>query len=349
MRPRSPRFLCAAVVLCAAPVLAQDTYSFTVNQEASTIAAMFSATAPFTGSFIGNYNAQSNPGGTRTLLGAFGLCNPGNQTVTFSGSGGADGSPATTPTGAFTIRIDTVNDRAVLYALSIDLLGGEEPAIATTAEMTYQAFRTCNPTGFFPSLTIPLELGDAVINRLTATQACSPSVGTIKNINPGEYTFSIPTTVVVDAGVTFNGDEQETAPIQLPVVLVGTAVLGDVVASATATLTVDFDQTVKGPIVAADDQPFDLPNPLGGTVHLLLDLSLTSVTIELGATAALTANGMVTTTPCLADWNRDETVNSQDFFDFLTAFFAGNADFNCTGDTNSQDFFDFLTAFFAGC
>jgi len=54
---------------------------------------------------------------------------------------------------------------------------------------------------------------------------------------------------------------------------------------------------------------------------------------------------------CTADFNGDTAVNSQDFFDFITAFFASapNADFNNDGSINSQDFFDFVSVFFVGC
>jgi hypothetical protein len=55
---------------------------------------------------------------------------------------------------------------------------------------------------------------------------------------------------------------------------------------------------------------------------------------------------------CPCDWNADNTLNSQDFFDFLTSFFADNGDFNGDNVTNSQDFFDFLSCFFTppgGC
>jgi len=52
---------------------------------------------------------------------------------------------------------------------------------------------------------------------------------------------------------------------------------------------------------------------------------------------------------CPCDWNLDGFVTSQDFFEFITAFFADNADFNNDGVTTSQDFFDFIGCFFSGC
>lgn len=65
----------------------------------------------------------------------------------------------------------------------------------------------------------------------------------------------------------------------------------------------------------------------------------------------LVDEGLVETPDCDADFNLDAVLNSQDFFDFLTAFFAADprADFNLNAAIDSQDLFDYLTAFFNGC
>jgi hypothetical protein len=53
---------------------------------------------------------------------------------------------------------------------------------------------------------------------------------------------------------------------------------------------------------------------------------------------------------CPADFNGNGTLEVQDIFDFLNAWFAGNAnaDFN-GGGLAVQDIFDFLNAWFSGC
>lgn len=55
--------------------------------------------------------------------------------------------------------------------------------------------------------------------------------------------------------------------------------------------------------------------------------------------------------PCLADFNQNGFVGTQDIFDFLAAWFAGDpsANINAQGGVSVQDIFDFLAMWFSGC
>jgi hypothetical protein len=94
---------------------------------------------------------------------------------------------------------------------------------------------------------------------------------------------------------------------------------------------------------------FALPDPLNvWEVILEIDPDGSGQYRTIGATQI---RNVIPATVCRADWNSDGMVNSQDFFDFLNAFFKADAaaDFNNDSIINSQDFFDFLNALFVGC
>jgi hypothetical protein len=95
---------------------------------------------------------------------------------------------------------------------------------------------------------------------------------------------------------------------------------------------------------------------LASSISLSAQVRVRFVAQDLGADSTVEAgiddvviNALECTSACACDWNVSGSLNSQDFFDFLTAFFGGNADFNHDLATNSQDFFDFVACFFTGC
>lgn len=84
-------------------------------------------------------------------------------------------------------------------------------------------------------------------------------------------------------------------------------------------------------------------NPMPGDWHVEVvgtDVPMGPQVFSIGASPAV---------PCACDYNRSGRIDSQDLFDFLNDFFAGNADFNGSGVTDSQDFYAFLACFQTAC
>jgi hypothetical protein len=136
----------------------------------------------------------------------------------------------------------------------------------------------------------------------------------------------------------------------------------------------DFNGTFEGPsetVMVPANTPFSVQMTLQVTGQISLPRGggiIISTSTDFAHTASFATSGPAFNVPpgytvnsdeagvtdnsfgiCLCDWDHSGDVNSQDFFQFLTDFFAGNADFNSDGTTISQDLFDFLGCFFAGC
>lgn len=76
-----------------------------------------------------------------------------------------------------------------------------------------------------------------------------------------------------------------------------------------------------------------------------------STVLPAGYSVEYTPTTVVLRYSCPADFNHDGIANSQDFFDYITAFVSNSptADFNADGFVTSQDFFEFLNVFFGMC
>ncbi|MBC7772835.1 MAG: hypothetical protein H7210_10100 [Pyrinomonadaceae bacterium] len=143
-----------------------------------------------------------------------------------------------------------------------------------------------------------------------------------------------------------------------PIAVINDSVLGDVyhvtLWDATNGLSVIID-IVDGDAVASSSDAimtnFDLSLYNGESdIARMILFGPTPAPAPPGSTFALFATiDFVKATPvfCRCDSNQDDVVNSQDFFNYLSDFFAGGGDYNGDGSTNTQDLFDFLNCFFS--
>jgi hypothetical protein len=341
----------AAAALIATPALAQP-YDFTIRTTGaapSTMTGTFNGSASFSGTFFGNYNATTNPTGTRTLnLNPFvpRPAPPTNLTKTLSGSGTAGGNTTGLPVGTYSLAI--TGSTVTLSQLNTNLVGtATQTPAPVNASVSYQSFMTASPDYSYPFLVpLSLPLGDATVTAMYVVQTADAS-GPLTAGPNGSFTFSLSVPADVTASVDFQGAPATQTVPQTLTITGSITPSGD---TATASLGISIAVTANSnePQPQPANQPFDLPPPTGtgDPAHLLLTLTINSQNTSVNATTTLPANGLVTARQCgTADFNGDTDFGTdQDieaFFACLAGFccptcYPGGSDFNADGDSGTD-------------
>jgi len=302
---------------------------------ASTYSQQTKISLPLAGTWIGNYDAVTNPTGTRTIPGLFG--GSGNNPIVFSSTVKPKVTVNNThPTGTFRLGFDQATGAVDVADLSFDLLAGQSGNISTSMVLTYASFRTVQPSSTFIGITnvdVPIE--DGALTGATALQS-GPAIG-VTTANPdGTWNFA----VTVPVNVTVSGSVLllpflNTSPSALA--LAGTVSVTGNVITITSQGTVNDTATVAAPPPVVN-QPFDLPTvlPPGSSAHLLMNGTFSDGTSITTASSNLVMTGMPAT--ILGDLNLDGQVNGADLGLMLSGWGQpGNTDLNNDGTTNGAD------------
>ena len=339
----------AAGLLVIASTAAAQTYDFTLNRQLSSVNTSIALESPLAGTFIGNYDAETNPGGTKTLPGAFG--GSGNNPIDYVASLAFGGEVDSPPTGGFQVVLDLPTFSAQIFDLNIDLLGGETFGIGATLTIEYDTFHTQQPSAiFFGGFALPIPLPNIVeITSLVAIQN-GPGSGTLFELNPGIYSFGALVPVDLFITVVLQG-EPVGDPTSIPAVLpiTGTLDLNTKPPVLVATIDESFEQTQPiDPPFAFENVALGVPTllPPGGTAQLLFGGSLSSIGAGIGADITLVATGDLL---CVAaDLNCDGVVNGADLGILLAAWgTSGPGDLNGDGIVDGADLGLLLTAWTA--
>jgi len=269
------------------------TFAFELRPEGSSLRGNIAVTAESGGSLRGDYEAGTNPGGTRTKPGLFGsFGSTENVPVPVELSPALRGPLVSVPSGVFQLGVNEDVGTVVLSGLAVNLLAGGPVVIPTEVTFAFGSFRTRTPDslfiGGFP-FTVPL--GESRLTSLAAAQIGS-AAGELSAAGTDLWDFSISTLLVVSGVLESPLGVTELPPVTVPYTLNGRIQQTGDTAMVTAASAFAFLQSEE---TALDlpDLPFPLPTilPAGGTANIVLDLTLSALTAELDATFSLVAPG----------------------------------------------------------
>ncbi len=338
--------LCA----CAAAVASAQTYSLTIDPDASGLTASLGLEIDTAGTLIGDWDPDANPAGTRTkpgLFGSFGSTDnlPVDTALGFTLAGDLDTQTA----GSGTLTLDLDAGTIVLDGLVADLLAGGPAVVPATLGIAPDSFRTRQPDSTYIGIPVEIPIGELSVTTLALTQT-GTAVGVLTEIDTGHYSFVLAGLAEIAGSAELLGTPIDIPASPLPLALEGEIVIvGDGLTLMSVQLIEQADE--QNPNEPLPEFPLDLPTvlPPGEIAGVVLSLVLDRVATGMVGELVLTAAGAPAS--CAGDFNNDGVVDTRDVLAFLNAWAAGDpeADANGDGVIDTRDVLAFLNLWTAGC
>lgn len=337
---RTSAVISTACILLGTPAVLGQSYEFAFNEESSEISRDFNVLIPFAGTMIGNYDAKTNPEGTRTVPGIIG--GSGNNPISYEASFELSGGNTSAPAGGFDFEIDSSGLLATMSGLQIDVLGGSEDALDATLNLLYETFRTFSPTSLFPGgVEIPIPLGQIQLTSLMMIQSADASIAIVPG--DGETSGTIVGMVPVDVTFTVVVLDQEIGGMPLPMMLpiAGTIIENDNGAQIAFTTSFEYDESLPSTGIPFEDVPIEMPTilPPGSFASLLLSGADSEGSTSGSWNIAIVADADADSCAGDPDINGDGVVNGADLTMVLAEWGApgGPADVNCDEIVDGED------------
>ncbi|MCH2132513.1 MAG: hypothetical protein MK116_02060 [Phycisphaerales bacterium] len=308
----------------------------TVQDADSSFAVNLSTSIFNLGSLIGDYDAETNPGGTITIPGAWG--GGDNQAIPIEFTSGTEVAGNSNPRGGLGLEPFEDQGTAILYGIDLDGLNGSTIPVNLSLTLLYETFHTQNPTALFPGgVPITLPIGEATLDTCQVQQTQSVSVP-LEPLDESSYSITAAVPVVINLQATYQGQ-----PLPLPALPAILAVTGEYSITDEGpvfVMTYSFDQ--EEVVDLPGDEPLppipvELPTliPPGSVANVLISLIPDSSTTTLAVNGTIVATGEPDTLPC--DATGDGVIDANDILAVLADWGPCPG---CDADTNGDNVVD---------
>lgn len=272
---------------------AADAYNFTLDSAKSKLDVKNNISVTTQGYLQGQYDAATNPSGTRTKNGLKGSFPSTTNEQVISNPALAIGGPmSATASGTYKAAIDTSKLTISISNFSVDYLSGSTLSQSVSMTLNTGDFRTASPTYAYPAGAITVPAGTVSITALTATQKAN-TTGVGKLVSLGNNSYSFNAILNAQMNMTFKIFGTGPYPVQVPIVI---ALSGTLVKNSDGTCTISTSNSLNVNRVLSVN--YALPKygvalPAGSAkAYIWVNMTIQQVAAAVSGTCAFVANGV---------------------------------------------------------